>query len=190
MTMYSALVKRENVFLKYEAIFEDSLRKAETTASEASYPPVKFSFLDNKALSSWSKEWPPLGKGDNDSVFDWKRLLDRKRTAKYFAIAVWDDRDLLFGVFYGKVSYRSNLVSISYIESNKSYSGSLKGLAALLATLVTMEIAINVNAKRIAILKPVNEKVEKHYIGLGYKKGSFYGIKRAVFMVVPDMSDS
>jgi len=173
----------ENAFCRYEGIFLEALARAEVTINSLLPEGNKVYVVpfDFEYIATWESQWPSLGDGINDSVFDFKKLLlRRKKRAKWFVFSVWDD-DKIFCIFAGKVSPRSNLVSINFLEANKAYEGKLKSKASFAASLIINEVAISVGAKNIALIKPVNDKVEKHYCSLGYKKGFLYGIKKAVF---------
>lgn len=167
---------------KYRAIFEYCFQETENVFSEKGLS-FYLTAIDQKALDAWRQQW-----GRSEGSWNWEALCQSQLNtlAKRLTIAIWDG-NILVGLAFGKVSKAKRLVSFSYIQGDRSYTGPLKGRVASIVSFAAILIGKHVGASHVAFLDPVNSKVENHYANIGYRKYFLYGIRKSMFLDIKDL---
>lgn len=169
---------------KYRAIFENCFRKTEHVFSERGLD-FCLTAINQEALEAWRQQW-----SHSESSWNWEALCQSQLNtlAKRLTIAIWDD-DILVGLAFGKVSKAKRLVSFSYIQGDRSYTGPLKGYIATIVSYAAILIGESIGASHVAFLDPVNSYVENHYANLGYRKDFLYGIRKSMFLEIDSYTE-
>lgn len=136
---------------------------------------VTLKTIDNDVISDWACNWAGQRKPPNGG-WDWRIIKNKyRKRCKRVDFAIYSEDGTLEGLCMGRITRGRNVVRIDYLEGNPNPNPKLKRAIANIAVFAVSAIALSLNSRHVAIVNPVNSRVENIYKDLGFSYDRPYG---------------
>ena len=161
---------------KYEEMYNRLHLKIVTQLSTRGLD-ISLKIIDQSVINDWKTQWQNVCiQRHKHGGWDWEKIYTEvyRPKCKRLDLAIYKDGQLE-GLVLGRISSGRWVIRIDYLEGSPLAKPQLKGNIITIATMFATYVGYSVDAKHIAIVNPVNEKVEDLYKKQGFEYERPYG---------------